>query len=185
MTRWVVLAAYAGLGAVLVSVVGAAWRSGRDVIGRAPIHPLALVVGKVCLIAADLALLADVLGLRHGRLAVPAGVYGAGLGVFLAGTALTVAALLRLGARTTVGLAEDARTLETGGVYRLGRNPMYLGLYLMAAGGALATLSLVATALTVVGVAIHHRVVLAEERFLRERLGDAWDRYAATARRYL
>lgn len=81
---------------------------------------------------------------------------------------------------------ERARTLVTGGIYRVTRNPMYLGMLLVLAGWAVwlgnaaswLGLPLSMALLTVLQIA-------PEERILRQRFGAEFERYAARVRRWL
>ena len=105
-----------------------------------------------------------------------------GLGVI----ATAIAQFVR--ARTTVDpLHPDAAsTLVSGGIFRLSRNPMYLGMALVLAAWAL-WLGNGAAALLVVGfVAWIARFQIApEERALRAHFGDAFDAYAQRVRRWI
>jgi len=185
MHTWIILSAYALLGLALLVVAVAVNRRGRSLLGRPPIHPAAYALGKACLIAAVCFLSVHASGVDLAFRPVPPILARVALGLFLAGVLLATAALATLGARTKMGVGEDEGTLQTGGVYRISRNPMYLGLYLVCAGGCLYTLSPACLALTLAGAAVHHRIILGEERFLKGRFGEAWDRYAARVRRYL
>jgi protein-S-isoprenylcysteine O-methyltransferase Ste14 len=185
MSRIAILAAYALLGVVLAAVAVAVKLRGRTLLGRPPVQPLAYVLGKSSLIAAVLFLLVDSLGVDLEPFASPPVLRWTALGIFLAGVLLASAALATLGARTAMGVSACTDALQTGGIYRVSRNPMYLGLYLVCAGGCLFTLNPAAVILTLAGIAVHHRIILGEERFLKGRFGDDWDRYAARVRRYL
>ena len=185
MSRTIILSAYALLGLVLALVALAVVLRRRSPFGRPAIHPAAYALGKACLIAAVCFLLVDALGIDVNTVEAPPALRRGALGLFLAGMALATIALATLGTRTKMGVGEDVDGLQTGGVYRISRNPMYLGLYLACAGGCLYTLNPVCLVLTLAGVALHHRIILAEEQFLKGRFGEAWDRYAARVRRYL
>ncbi len=72
------------------------------------------------------------------------------------------------------------------GVYRISRNPMYVGmaLFQIAIGIGLANgwiVILVPVVLTIV----YRAVVRHEERYLEEKFGDTYDRYKKSVRRWL
>jgi protein-S-isoprenylcysteine O-methyltransferase Ste14 len=111
-----------------------------------------------------------------------AALIAAGLGVI----AVSIVQFRR--ARTTVNplKPEAASALVSGGVFRLTRNPMYLGMALVLAAWA-AWLGNAAGALLVAGfVAYINRFQIApEERALRAHFGDAFGAYARRVRRWI
>lgn len=79
-----------------------------------------------------------------------------------------------------------AEQLVTEGVYRLSRNPMYVGNLAILLGLAIATNSW--TCLVVVPPAflfVYVAIVAAEEHYLRRKFGEAFDRYCADVPRWL
>ena len=80
---------------------------------------------------------------------------------------------------------ERMSTLRTDGIYRFSRNPMYVGFFLVMAGSSLYTSNSFVWALALFATVVHHMIVLREERFLSERFGSEWNRYASHVRRYI
>lgn len=76
--------------------------------------------------------------------------------------------------------------LVVRGLYRLSRNPMYIGVLTIVSGWAI---GFHASALAWYGVALavgfHLRVVLGEEPFLAQRHGAAWTEYASSVPRWV
>lgn len=114
---------------------------------------------------------------------------GAALGIALAGGLIALAGAWQFRrARTTINPLSPAKTsaLVTGGVYRVTRNPMYLGMLLVLIGwgvwlgNAAAWLALPLSVLL-----LNTLQIKPEERLLRQRFGDAYARYAARVRRWL
>lgn len=110
------------------------------------------------------------------------------------GVSLLVAAAVFLGG--ALGLFRRAGTrpepwqptsaLVVDGVYRLTRNPMYVGMALAYLGIAfLLDRPLAMALLPVALLVIHHGVVLREERYLEAKFGDPYRRYKASVRRWL
>jgi protein-S-isoprenylcysteine O-methyltransferase Ste14 len=103
---------------------------------------------------------------------------GGGLLMF-GGLVWLVAAQLELGASWRIGIDEDARPgLVTSGLYRICRNPIYLGLLLVVAGYALmlpTLLSLVLLPGFYIGI---RQQTSAEEAWLLRTYGDAYRDYA-------
>jgi len=95
-------------------------------------------------------------------------------------------AVIKLGTFSLrVGLAQENTSLRTTGVYRFSRNPMLLGLYLMALGSAIYVQNPINWMLVIIALTIHHKIILAEEVFLKNRFGDEWTEYRNKVRRYI
>lgn len=110
----------------------------------------------------------------------------AGLVVFGAGGVLRILPVFVLGRRFSGLVAiQPGHALETGGMYRVIRNPSYLGLLASSLGWALAFRSVVgvllAASLLIPMVARMH----AEERLLHEHFGAEYDAYRARTWRLL
>ena len=104
-----------------------------------------------------------------------------GIGVMLFTLAIT-----RLGTFSLrVGLAQENTSLRTTGIYHFSRNPMLLGLYLIALGSAIYVQCPINWILVIIALTVHHKIILAEEAFLQSRFGEQWIRYRNDVRRYL
>lgn len=87
---------------------------------------------------------------------------------------------------TAVKPFEVSSSLVTEGVYRLSRNPMYLGFVLILAGTALCLGSLTPWGVVAIfGMLIRHLFIAREEFMLGCKFGDAWHVYAAKVRRWI
>lgn len=87
---------------------------------------------------------------------------------------------------TTVRPFEESSNLVTNGVFRISRNPMYLGFVLILTGIAilLRTLSPYLVVFAFVAV-IDMTFVKVEERMLAEKFGSSWKHYQSAVRRWL
>ena len=104
----------------------------------------------------------------------------AGLALDAAGVATVIAH------RTTIVPHRPVAKLITSGVYRFSRNPMYTGLAIMVAGGALLAgtwwpLLFLPLAL----LAVKQLAIKPEETYLAERYGSAYADYRLRVRRWL
>ncbi len=111
---------------------------------------------------------------------VGAAILGAGLALDAAGVAAVIAH------RTTIVPHRPVAELITNGIYRFSRNPMYTGLAIMVAGGALVAgtwwpLVTLAPAL----LAVRQLVIKPEETYLAERFGSIYADYRLRVRRWL
>jgi protein-S-isoprenylcysteine O-methyltransferase Ste14 len=110
-----------------------------------------------------------------------------GIALVCGGGALVAASIptmLRYGG--TLNTNGASRRLVTTGVYRLSRNPMYLGLALLYSG--LACLFGVAWALLLLPALLAYTqllVIAREERFLDAAFGDEYRKYRLRVRRWL
>ncbi len=88
--------------------------------------------------------------------------------------------------KTTVKPFEQSRTLVTSGVFRVSRNPMYLGFVLILVGAAIMMGSLAPYSVIPVFVAFIHRVfIVNEERMLHATFGENWLEYSKRVRRWI
>lgn len=111
-----------------------------------------------------------------------AGVALVGAGLLLMG----LAAATMMAARTTVIPHRDPLALVTGGVFRLSRNPIYLGDALVLAGFILRWDAVPALVLVPVFVwLIDRRFIRAEEARLRAAFGAEFETWAARTRRWI
>lgn len=100
--------------------------------------------------------------------------------------ALVYAAGVCVLAASTVDFAKPKPGgLNTNGLYRFSRNPMYLGYFLYFLGCVLLTRSrLLLLALAVFQISAHW-IILSEERWCVQTFGEEYVRYSRKVRRYL
>ena len=89
-------------------------------------------------------------------------------------------------ARTTINPRRPTARIVTNGIYRISRNPIYLGWFVFLLGRGLASLSLfqMSMAPLMIGL-LHWAVVLREEEYLENTFGDEYMRYKQSVRRWL
>ncbi len=117
---------------------------------------------------------------RPASALVGGAILAAGLALDAAGVASVIAH------RTTIVPHRPVATLITSGIYRSSRNPMYAGLAIMVAGGALVAGTwwpLVVLPLAL--VAVKRLVIEPEETYLAERYGSTYADYRRRVRRWL
>ena len=62
---------------------------------------------------------------------------------------------------------------------------MYLGVYSTLVGSTLYTLNPVALLVSVYVIAVHHKIILAEETYLQQAFADEYADYCRRVRRYM
>lgn len=115
------------------------------------------------------------------------GVFWLGAALLVAAAVLTLAALREFArARTTVIPHQPASALITSGIFGWTRNPIYLADVLILLGLSLVWGKLLGLLLFLpLALLLERRFILPEEGRLRATFGDAFERYAATTRRWL
>ena len=121
-----------------------------------------------------------------GPLETPEPLAAGGLVLMGAGNGLFIAAFLTMKNSWRAGIDESQRTeLVTGGVYRLSRNPAFIGFDLLYLGSVLAVGNLALLAAACAAAAMIHLQILEEEKHLTKVFGEDYRRYAQAVRRYL
>lgn len=124
------------------------------------------------------------------QVAMPSGIrMGLSIAILMVGIAFTVAGMLSFRrARTTINPTkpEEASLLVRTGIYRLTRNPMYLGLLIDLGAWAV----FLSSAWSLLGVAgfvlyISRFQIAPEERALSKLFGSEFATYKASVRRWL
>jgi protein-S-isoprenylcysteine O-methyltransferase Ste14 len=109
------------------------------------------------------------------------------LSFILTGLALVLItiSLFNLGKSTRLGLPNTDTKLKINGLYKISRNPMYLGFNLLTLSAMIYTLNLVIIIMGLYSILIYHWIIKAEERFLEQRFGDDFIKYKSITRRYI
>jgi protein-S-isoprenylcysteine O-methyltransferase Ste14 len=103
-------------------------------------------------------------------------------GQLIRGITIGLAYIIR-GGRNKQVYAED---LVTEGMFNHCRNPLYLGNILMLAGVGILSNSLIYVAILIpLFLFIYQAIVLAEENFLRNKFGDAYNNYCRRVNRWI
>lgn len=111
----------------------------------------------------------------------------AGVGLAVAGIALTLAAQLRMGSDWRIGVdATEQTNLVTDGLFAFVRNPIFTAMSLTGLGLTLMVPNAVAVAgFVALFVALQLQVRVVEEPYLRRIHGVAYARYEATVGRFV
>ena len=120
-------------------------------------------------------------------LVVPHALRLVGLALVVIGVLIGGAAFYAFGkARTTLDPHGSVSTIVSQGIYRFGRNPIYLAFLLMLVGFPLNSGSYWGVVLVPVFVVLMNRLVIEkEEIYLEKKFGDVYTSYKARVRRWL
>ncbi|WP_234399115.1 methyltransferase family protein [Pseudoalteromonas sp. T1lg75] len=117
------------------------------------------------------------------------GRFGFALALMLIGAVVAALGVLQFRlAQTTVDprYPQQSTRLVSGGIYRISRNPMYLGFLLMLSGWALWLANLAAIPVLPLFVIYLNRFqIRPEEHFLRQKFEDEYSQYCRRVRRWL
>ena len=116
----------------------------------------------------------------------PGRALGGGSLCIFGGIMIMLAILRFRAAKTPPEPWKETTAFVREGVYRLTRNPMYLGMASIYLGITIIAGCLILAALFVpVIVAIHRGVILREEKYLSRKFGAAYDDYRSGTRRWI
>jgi protein-S-isoprenylcysteine O-methyltransferase Ste14 len=100
-----------------------------------------------------------------------------GISVYGVGVLLYAVSMCQFGKPSEHGV-------NTNGLYRISRNPIYVAFFIFLLGIALITQSLILFAISVVYQISVHWVIRSEERWCLAEFGEEYERYMKKARRY-
>jgi protein-S-isoprenylcysteine O-methyltransferase Ste14 len=156
-----------------------------DMDGEPPISRLPFVSSKYAIVIVWAAMVVQTWGGNLSPVAVPALLKSASLGLWVLGFALLVSGRAGLGDSFRIGSPKERTGLKQTGLYRFSRNPMYVGVYATLCAAFVRTLNPVVFLVAVYVIAVHHKIVLAEEEHLRRAYGEEYRVYCSHVRRYL
>jgi protein-S-isoprenylcysteine O-methyltransferase Ste14 len=158
---------------------------GKKRLGKFPICPMLFVAGKLSMGISWGFLFVQAAGMQLTLFPIPEAFEYVSAVLLLLGIAFVISAFLYLGSDSRFGVSDDSGGLRTTGIYRVSRNPMYVGFYLVTLASLVQVLHPMNVGCGLAGMLVHHRIVLAEERFLLKEHGAPYEAYRRRVRRYL
>jgi protein-S-isoprenylcysteine O-methyltransferase Ste14 len=153
--------------------------------GEAPINRALFATSKYSILVVWSAAVLASRGIGLSVFEAPAVVVGVALALWAAGFGLLFLGRFGLGSSFRIGTPKESTSLRTGGLYGVSRNPMYLGVYATVLASVLYTMDPLVWVLGAFVVAVHHRIVLAEEEHMRTAFGREYDEYTRRVGRYI
>jgi protein-S-isoprenylcysteine O-methyltransferase Ste14 len=156
-----------------------------DIIGKSTINPVLFYSGKISgyLTWTVLILLLGKINIMN-RLSICFNDF-ISIPFLIIGFIFSILSLMNLGSATRLGLPSEDTVLKIKGLYKISRNPMYLGFNLLTIAAMIYTLNITIIILGVYSILIYHLIIMGEERFLEKRFGSAYINYKKKVRRYL
>jgi len=156
-----------------------------DMDGDPPIDRRLFYASKYSIVAVWAAVVAQAWGLGLPLAARPDWVGWAAIGFWVCGFVLLLAGRLTMGDSFRIGSPQETTGLRVDGLFKASRNPMYLGVFATLLAATLYTLNPLVLLVAIFIGAVHHRIVLAEEAYMREAFGGEYAEYCRRVPRYL
>jgi protein-S-isoprenylcysteine O-methyltransferase Ste14 len=160
-------------------------RQAIDMDGDPPINCLLFYMSKYSIVILWAATALHSWGIHLSLARVPGPSKWAALCLWVLGFLLLFSGRFRLGESFRIGSPKEKTYLHVDGLFRLSRNPMYLGVYATILASVLYTWNPFVLLLGIFVVVVHHQIVLAEEKYLQEQFGKEYAEYCRRVRRYL
>jgi protein-S-isoprenylcysteine O-methyltransferase Ste14 len=156
-----------------------------DQDGTAPINKTLFYASKYSILILWGAMVLQSWGINISSVEVPALAKWISLFLWISGFILLFIGRFGLGNSFRLGTPKESTNLRVDGIYGFSRNPMYLGVYATVFAAVLYTLNPVVLLLAVFVIAVHHKIVLAEEEYMRKVFGQDYVDYSRCVRRYI
>lgn len=156
-----------------------------EILGKTPINPMLFITGKLGGYISWAIAVSE--AIRYGidfELDNPLKIYTA-LILVLLGLIFLVFSSIFLGKNVRMGIPLEETKLKTLGIYKISRNPMYIGLHLITLSSIVFTLNIFVIILGLYSIFIYHLIILKEEVFLVDRFGNKYEEYKKNVRRYI
>ncbi len=108
-----------------------------------------------------------------------------GIILWILGFTLLYIGRFSLGKNFRIGVAGEKTEFIADGIYKISRNPMYLGLFITFFGCIFYSLNIIYATISIFIIIVHHLIVLGEEKRLQIRFGDSYKEYCRKVRRYI
>jgi protein-S-isoprenylcysteine O-methyltransferase Ste14 len=156
-----------------------------DMIGKTTINPVLFYSGKIAGYFTWIVMLPLIFNISLvERLSSSYSEYFSYITLVI-GVIFVVLSLINLGRSTRLGLPSENTVFKTNGIYRISRNPMYLGFNLLTISSITLTLNIWIILPGIYSVVIYHLIILGEEKFLENRFGQDYINYKTRVERYL
>ena len=153
--------------------------------GKAPINRTLFYASKYSILALWGAMVIQSWGISIFIVEVPRSLQIIALLFWIAGFALLYLGRFKRGDSFGLGTPREDTSLKVDGLFRLSRNPMYVGMYATIVASALYTLNPLVILLGMFVIAVHHTIVLAEEEHMQNVFGQGYLDYRNRVRQYI
>jgi protein-S-isoprenylcysteine O-methyltransferase Ste14 len=156
-----------------------------EILGKSTINPLLFYPGKIAGYITWTVLLLSFLNINILPQTFPWHLDLIAYVLLIIGVVVSILSLFTLGKSTRFGIPTKKTVLKTGGLYKVSRNPIYLGFDLMTISSVLFLLNPVILVLGVFSMTVYHLIIIGEEKFLAKAFGEDYLEYKKKVRRYI
>jgi protein-S-isoprenylcysteine O-methyltransferase Ste14 len=173
------------IGLVMVFVVIRSLVYGYSLMGKPTISPLYFYTAKLFFFLGWMLFLTKAIFPDFGYIPVPKALSWAGIILLLIGSILFIPAVLQLGSSLRYGIPEEKTKLQTTGIFRISRNPLYMGMFIINIASCIYFPDLANFAFCIYTIIMHLKIVKGEEAFLSNRFGEEWKDYTKRVRKLI
>jgi protein-S-isoprenylcysteine O-methyltransferase Ste14 len=155
----------------------------NKIIGKTTISPLLFYSGKFCGYIAWALLVKSLFSIADIRQINPQG--WVAVIILCVSLIFIIISLINLGNSTRLGIPKENTEFKTNGLYKISRNPMYVGFNMLSLSAILFTSNFVVLYLGIYSICVYHLIILGEEKFLENRFSEEYLEYKKNVRRYL
>ncbi len=185
MIKIITIVAFSLFSFIIVVIVALLRLKGKGSFGKPSLPVYIFAVGKLSLFACFGLYVYAMLKNNFVNPFFSAEIEYLAFAIFIFGMGITITGLINLGLSLRMGLPEEETELKTKGIYRLTRNPIYVGFNIICLASVLNYPEIANLFFFVTVCVYHHFVIKAEEGFLAKRFGNSWKDYIKKTRRYL
>jgi protein-S-isoprenylcysteine O-methyltransferase Ste14 len=153
--------------------------------GEAPINRTLFYTSKWLIMILWGAMALASFGIGFSPVKVPRFLQVIALAFWFTGFAFLYLGRFKMGDSFRLGTPKEDTSLKTDGLFRVSRNPMYVGVYATIVAASLYTLHPVVILLGAFVVAVHHAIVIAEEKTMHKVFAREYSEYCSRVRRYV
>jgi protein-S-isoprenylcysteine O-methyltransferase Ste14 len=155
-----------------------------EIIGKPTINPVIFYTGKFSGYFTWIVMILLISGITVFKNSDVARLERVTYFLIFVGAIFIVFSCINLGKSTRLGIPSGETVLKSGGIYRISRNPMYVGFNLITLASVVYSQHLIVAIIGLYSILTYHFIILGEERFLNERFGKDYRDYKKQVSRY-
>lgn len=173
------------IGLVMTFVVFRSLKYGYSLTGKPSIQPFYFYTAKIAFAINWMLFLVKAIVPDFGYIPVTPALSWIGVALLIAGAILFIPSVLQLGSSLRYGIPEEGTKLKTTGIFRISRNPLYMGMFTICIGSCIYFPDIANFAFCIYTFYYHFKIIKAEEEFLSGRFGQEWKEYTTRVGRFI